>query len=51
MTLGEENGDYYQIIEGIRETDSVVVEGNFNLAHESALQIIEEDSQKPNEKN
>ena len=39
---GESNSSYTVINEGIREGDHVIVEGNFNLAHLSPIQVIKQ---------
>ncbi len=41
VQLGAENEDYYQITQGIAAGDSVIVEGNYNLAHDAKIKILE----------
>ena len=37
---GLENSTGYIITEGLREDDSIIYQGNLNLAHESKIKII-----------
>jgi membrane fusion protein, multidrug efflux system len=39
VELGAENEDYYQILKGVVAGDSVIVEGNYNLAHDARIKV------------
>ena len=39
VELGAENEDYYQILKGAAAGDTVVVEGNYNLAHDARIRV------------
>jgi RND family efflux transporter MFP subunit len=39
VELGAENEDYYQILKGAASGDSVIVEGNYNLAHDARIKV------------
>ena len=39
VTTGLENIDSYTVTEGLREGDTVIVRGNFNLNHDSRVVI------------
>ena len=40
VKTGETNDQYVEIKEGIEPGDSVIVEGNYNLAHDATVKII-----------
>lgn len=40
VKLGAENETYFEITEGIKENDDVVISGHYNLAHDSKVKII-----------
>jgi RND family efflux transporter MFP subunit len=39
VELGAENEDYYQILKGAAAGDTVVVDGNYNLAHDARIRV------------
>ncbi len=43
--IGAENEDFYQITEGIAAGDSVIVEGNYNLAHDARIVVASGEKQ------
>ena len=40
VDIGESNDQYYEIRNGVQPGDSVIVHGNYNLAHDSKTKII-----------
>ncbi len=40
VDIGEENEKYISILKGVEEGESVIVEGQFNLAHDSKVKVI-----------
>jgi RND family efflux transporter MFP subunit len=40
VTLGLENEDYAEILEGIMEGEQVIVDGHYTLAHDAKVQVI-----------
>ena len=40
VDIGESNDQYYEIRNGVQPGDSVIVQGNYNLAHDSKIKII-----------
>jgi len=41
VKTGQENSDRYVITEGLHPGDTVIYEGNFNLAHESRVELVQ----------
>lgn len=39
VTIGDQNEDYIEIIDGVKPGDQVIVEGHFNLAHDSRIRV------------
>jgi len=40
VELGRENEEFYEIKSGINPGDTIIVEGNYNLAHDSKVKIV-----------
>jgi len=40
VKLGFDNETYYEIIEGVEKDDDVIINGHYNLAHDSKVKII-----------
>lgn len=40
VELGRENEQYYEIKSGINAGDTIIVEGNYNLAHDSKVRLL-----------
>ena len=40
VELGRENEQFYEIKSGINPGDTIIVEGNYNLAHDSKVKIV-----------
>lgn len=43
VQTGMENDDYFEILEGLNENDSLIVSGHFNLAHDAQVVIVEKE--------
>lgn len=41
IQTGEENEEYVEVLEGVREGEQVIIEGHLTLAHDSAVRIID----------
>ena len=41
VQTGLENDQYYEILEGLEEGDSLITSGHFNLAHDARVVIVE----------
>lgn len=41
VTIGEQNENYIEIINGVQPDEKVIIEGQYNLAHESKIKLIE----------
>jgi RND family efflux transporter MFP subunit len=41
VQTGLENSESFTVTEGLQEGDSVIYEGNFNLAHEAPILVVE----------
>ena len=39
VTIGESNDRYYEVKKGVKAGDTLIVGGNYNLAHQSAVKI------------
>lgn len=42
VQIGEQNDKFIEILDGVLEGDSVIVEGHYNLAHDSNIKAIKE---------
>jgi len=40
VKLGDENEKYYEILEGVKEGDDIIISGHYNLAHDSKVKVI-----------
>lgn len=40
VTIGEQNDEFIEVIDGINSGDTVIVDGHYNLAHDSKIIII-----------
>ncbi len=40
VDIGEQNDNYIEILNGVEEGDDVIVEGHYNLAHDSNIEVI-----------
>ncbi len=43
VQTGLENDDYFEVLEGLSENDSLIVSGHFNLAHDAQVVIVTKD--------
>ncbi len=41
VKLGADNEKYFEIIEGVKKDDDVIISGHYNLAHDSKVKVIE----------
>lgn len=41
IQTGQENEDYVEVLDGVKEGEPVIVEGHMTLAHDSAVRIVE----------
>ncbi|KAB2847904.1 MAG: hypothetical protein F9K42_09585 [Ignavibacterium sp.] len=40
VNIGQQNDEYIEILNGVSPGDSVIVEGHFNLAHDSNIKSV-----------
>jgi len=41
IQTGQENQEYVEVLDGVKEGEPVIVEGHLTLAHDSAVRIVE----------
>ncbi|MFP4082191.1 MAG: efflux RND transporter periplasmic adaptor subunit [Candidatus Aminicenantes bacterium] len=41
IEVGRENEDYAEVLDGLKERESVILEGHFTLAHDTRVKVIE----------
>lgn len=41
VTIGEQNDEFIEVIDGINSGDKVIVDGHYNLAHDSKINIVQ----------